>query len=95
MGGGARSATFGVAMSLKKRVPTAHGRARAAKTHQYCNVNLTTCSYSVCTIKRRVVRYDAPYTVCSCKCNNVVSYYITSEICSSLYETSKHALLFS
>ena len=32
-GGGARSAPFGVSMSLKRRVPAAHGRARAAKTH--------------------------------------------------------------
>jgi hypothetical protein len=34
MGGGARSAPFGVAMSPKIRVRAAHGRARAAKTHQ-------------------------------------------------------------
>jgi hypothetical protein len=33
MGGGARSAPFGVAMSPKIRVRAAHGRARAAKTH--------------------------------------------------------------
>jgi hypothetical protein len=43
MGGGARSAPFGVAMNPKRRVPAAHGlaahglaahgRARAAKTH--------------------------------------------------------------
>ena len=32
-GGGARSAPFGVAMSLKRQVRAAHGRARAAKTH--------------------------------------------------------------
>jgi hypothetical protein len=32
-GGGARSALFGVAMSWKRRVRVAHGRARAAKTH--------------------------------------------------------------
>jgi len=31
--GGARSAPLGVAMSLKRRVRAAHGRARAAKTH--------------------------------------------------------------
>ncbi len=33
MGGGARSAPLGVAMSPKIRVLAAHGRARAAKTH--------------------------------------------------------------
>ncbi len=33
MGGGARSAPFGVAMSPKIRVRAAHGRARVAKTH--------------------------------------------------------------
>jgi hypothetical protein len=33
MGGGARSALFGVAMSSKIRMRAAHGRARAAKTH--------------------------------------------------------------
>ena len=33
--GGARSAPFGVAMSPKRRVRAAHGRARAAKTHQF------------------------------------------------------------
>ncbi len=32
-GRGGRSAPFGVAMSLKRRVRAAHGRARAAKTH--------------------------------------------------------------
>jgi hypothetical protein len=32
-GVGARSATFGVLMSLKRRVRAAHGRARVAKTH--------------------------------------------------------------
>jgi hypothetical protein len=32
MGGGARSATLGVAMSPKRRVRAAHGRAPAAKT---------------------------------------------------------------
>jgi len=32
-GRGARSAPFGVAMSLKRRVRAAHGRAREAKTH--------------------------------------------------------------
>jgi hypothetical protein len=32
-GGGGRSALFGVAMSSKRRVRAAHGRARAAKTH--------------------------------------------------------------
>jgi hypothetical protein len=32
-GGGARSALFGGAMSSKRRVRAAHGRARAAKTH--------------------------------------------------------------
>ncbi len=32
-GGGARIAPFGVAMSSKRRVRAAHGRARAAKTH--------------------------------------------------------------
>jgi hypothetical protein len=32
-GRGARSAPFGVAMSLKRRVRAAHGRARAVKTH--------------------------------------------------------------
>jgi hypothetical protein len=32
-GGGARSAPFGVAMSSKRRVRAAHGRARGAKTH--------------------------------------------------------------
>ena len=32
-GGGARSAPFGVAMSSKRRLRAAHGRARAAKTH--------------------------------------------------------------
>jgi len=31
--GGARSAPLGVAMSPKRRVRAAHGRARAAKTH--------------------------------------------------------------
>jgi hypothetical protein len=31
--GGARSAPFGVAMSSKRRVRAAHGRARVAKTH--------------------------------------------------------------
>ncbi len=31
--GRARSAPFGVAMSSKRRVRAAHGRARAAKTH--------------------------------------------------------------
>ncbi len=30
---GARSAPFGVAMSPRRRVRAAHGRARAAKTH--------------------------------------------------------------
>jgi hypothetical protein len=33
MGGGARSAPFRMAMSPKRRVRAAHGRARAAKTH--------------------------------------------------------------
>jgi hypothetical protein len=33
MGGGARNALFGVAMSPKKRVRAAQGRAREAKTH--------------------------------------------------------------
>jgi hypothetical protein len=33
MGGGARSAPFGVAMNPKRRVREAHGRAREAKTH--------------------------------------------------------------
>jgi hypothetical protein len=33
MGGGARSAPFGVTMHPKRRVRAAHGRARAAKTH--------------------------------------------------------------
>ncbi len=33
MGGRAHSALFGVAMSPKRQVRTAHGRARAAKTH--------------------------------------------------------------
>ncbi len=33
MGGGARSAPFGMLMSLKRRVRAAHGRARAVKTH--------------------------------------------------------------
>jgi hypothetical protein len=33
MGGGARSAPLGVAMSPKRWVRAAHGRARAAKTH--------------------------------------------------------------
>jgi hypothetical protein len=33
MGGGARSAPLGVAMSPKRRVRAAHGRAREAKTH--------------------------------------------------------------
>jgi hypothetical protein len=33
MGGGARSAPFGVALSPKRRVRAAHERARAAKTH--------------------------------------------------------------
>ncbi len=33
MGGGARSAPFGVAMNPKRRVRAAHGRARAAKIH--------------------------------------------------------------
>jgi hypothetical protein len=33
MNGGARSAPSGVAMSPKRRVRAAHGRARAAKTH--------------------------------------------------------------
>jgi len=33
MGGGARSAPLGAAMSPKRRVRAAHGRARAAKTH--------------------------------------------------------------
>jgi hypothetical protein len=33
MGGGVRSALFGVLMSPKRRVRAAHGRARAAKTH--------------------------------------------------------------
>jgi hypothetical protein len=33
MGGGARSAPFGVAMRPKRRVRAAHVRARAAKTH--------------------------------------------------------------
>ncbi len=32
-GGGARSARFGVAMSSKRQVRAAHGRALAAKTH--------------------------------------------------------------
>jgi hypothetical protein len=32
-GGGARSAPFVVAMSSKRRVRAAHGRAREAKTH--------------------------------------------------------------
>jgi hypothetical protein len=32
-GGGARSAPFGVAMSPKRQVRAAHGRARAAKTY--------------------------------------------------------------
>jgi hypothetical protein len=32
MGGGARSALFCVAMSSKRRVRAAHGRAREAKT---------------------------------------------------------------
>ena len=31
--GGARSAQLGLAMSPKRRVRAAHGRARAAKTH--------------------------------------------------------------
>jgi hypothetical protein len=31
--GGVRSAPFGVAVSSKRRVRAAHGRARAAKTH--------------------------------------------------------------
>ncbi len=33
MGGGARSALFGVSMSWKRRMRAAHGHARAAKTH--------------------------------------------------------------
>ncbi len=33
MGGGARSAPFGILMILKRRVRAAHRRARAAKTH--------------------------------------------------------------
>jgi hypothetical protein len=33
MGGGARSAPLGVAMSPKRRVRAAHGRACAVKTH--------------------------------------------------------------
>jgi hypothetical protein len=33
MGGGARSAPLGVAVSPKRRVRAAHGRAREAKTH--------------------------------------------------------------
>ncbi len=33
MGGGARSAPLGVAMSPKRRVRAAHGRAREANTH--------------------------------------------------------------
>jgi hypothetical protein len=33
MGGGARSAPLGVAMSPKRRVRAAHRRAREAKTH--------------------------------------------------------------
>jgi len=33
MGGGARSAPFGMAVSWKRRVRAAHGRARAAKTY--------------------------------------------------------------
>jgi hypothetical protein len=33
MGGGARIAPLGVAMSPKRRVRAEHGRARAAKTH--------------------------------------------------------------
>ncbi len=34
-GGGARSALFGVAMSWKRRVRAAHGRARAAKNTSF------------------------------------------------------------
>jgi hypothetical protein len=34
-GGGARSAPLGVAMSPKRRVRAAHGRARAANTHLF------------------------------------------------------------
>jgi hypothetical protein len=37
MGGGARSAPVGVAMSPKRRVRAAHGRSRAAKTHYGIN----------------------------------------------------------
>ncbi len=33
MGGGARSAPFGVVINPKRRVRAAHGRAREAKTH--------------------------------------------------------------
>jgi hypothetical protein len=33
MGGGARSAPFGMAVSWKRQVRAAHGRACAAKTH--------------------------------------------------------------
>ncbi len=33
MGGGARSAQFGVLLTLKRLVRAVHGRARVAKTH--------------------------------------------------------------
>ncbi len=35
MGGGARSAPFGVVINPKRRVHAAHGRAREAKTHYH------------------------------------------------------------
>jgi hypothetical protein len=50
--GGARSAPFGVAMSLKRRVRAAHGRARAAKTHllfKYCSPSVLAKNWWRCT----------------------------------------------
>ena len=44
-GGGVRSAPFGIVMSPKKRVRAAHGRARAAKTHLYIEMDLASASY--------------------------------------------------
>ncbi len=43
--GGARSAQLGVAMSPKRQVRAAHGRARAAKTHYLSYIYL---GYFVC-----------------------------------------------
>jgi hypothetical protein len=43
MGGGARSAPFGMLMTLKRRVRAAHGRMREAKTHYLYKNALNIC----------------------------------------------------